>query len=171
MSQKTSQPRIVVGFSRSSASIAALLWALGEAALREAVVSPVHAWQWSGESRASYAPMGTWRCRDDELAAVRREIVRAVAELTPRPLLPPAPVIDQGPAVQVLLRHAETADLLVLGSRPYDPDSPAPMGAVLAACVPRSACPVVVVTPGRVAPPRQARPAALALSGRPPGVT
>ncbi|MDF5757227.1 universal stress protein [Spongiactinospora sp. TRM90649] len=151
---RTSQPRIVVGFSRSAASAAALLWALHEAREHGTAVVAVHAWQWSGESRASYAPMDTWRCRDDELRAVRQSAERAIADLVPDPAarLAVTTVVEQGPAVQVLLRHAEGAELLVLGSRPYDPDLPAPMGPVLAACLPRASCPVVVVTPEMARP-------------------
>ncbi|MCG5212729.1 universal stress protein [Streptosporangium sp. KLBMP 9127] len=162
MSQ-TSQPRIVVGFSHSIASASALLWAIREAQLRGAVVEPVHAWQWSGEGRASYAPMDTWRCPDDEQSAITRSTALAISELAPGL----RPVVLQGPAVQVLLHQAEAADLLILGSRPFDPDTPATVGPVVGACLVRAPCPVVVVSPD-VVPAQRARPRHLAYAGIPP---
>ncbi len=160
---QTTQPRIVVGFSHSTASASALLWAIREARLRQAVVEPVHAWQWSGEGRASYAPMGTWRCRDEEQSAIRHSTSLAVSELAPGL----SPVVLHGPAVQVLLQQAEDADLLILGSRPFDPDAPAPIGPVVGACLLRAPCPVVVVSPDAV-PAQRGRSRNLALAGIPP---
>ncbi|GLW12325.1 universal stress protein [Microtetraspora sp. NBRC 13810] len=162
MSEKTNQPRIVVGLSHSTASSSALLWAVNEATLRQAVIEPVHAWQWSGEGRASYAPMGTWRCRDEEREAAASDIRRAVAEIAPHL----APVISHGSAPQVLLRHAEEADLLVLGCRAFDPDAPAPIGPVVSACLVRARCPVVVVTPDMV-PSQRAHAKPLEFAGVP----
>lgn len=141
VSELTPRPRIVVGFSHSAASAAALLWALREAAIREAAVEPVHAWQWSGEYRASYAPMGTWSGRDEEHDAVTDRTRRAISLLAPQL----DPVVSYGPTVQVLLRHAEGADLLVLGGRRADPDTPGPPGPVVHACLAGAPCPVVVV--------------------------
>ncbi|GAA5055886.1 nucleotide-binding universal stress UspA family protein [Thermocatellispora tengchongensis] len=154
MSEKTDQPRIVVGFSHSSASASALIWALREAQLRGAVIEPVHAWQWSGECRASYAPMGNVPRPDEEREAAGADTARMIADLAPHL----APIVAHGPAVQVLLRYSEGADLLVLGSRPYDPDSQGPLGPVLTACLARARCPVVVVTPEMVPPQRVHRP-------------
>lgn len=122
MSELTLRPRIVVGFSHSAASAAALLWALREATIREAAVEPVHAWQWSGEYRASYAPMDTWSGRDEEHDAVTDRTRRAISLLAPQL----SPIVLHGPTVQVLLKHAEGAELLVLGGRRADPDTPGP---------------------------------------------
>ncbi|WP_165634677.1 universal stress protein [Thermostaphylospora chromogena] len=141
MSELTLRPRIVVGFSHSAASAAALLWALREATIREAAVEPVHAWQWSGEYRASYAPMDTWSGRDEEHDAVTDRTRRAISLLAPQL----SPIVLHGPTVQVLLKHAEGAELLVLGGRRADPDTPGPPGPVVHACLAGAPCPVVVV--------------------------
>ncbi|MFG1876386.1 universal stress protein [Sphaerisporangium sp. NPDC049003] len=146
MTHKSTRPRIVVGVSHSPAANAALIWALGEARLRDAVIQPVHAWQWSGQHRASYAPMGSWRSHDDEYEAAReqtRAIVAQVASIEP--------IVAQGPPAQVLLNHCEGAAMLVLGIRRPEAGIPVAATPVLAACVMGARCPVVVVSPHAVA--------------------
>ncbi|MFC4591537.1 universal stress protein [Sphaerisporangium corydalis] len=143
------RPRIVVGVSHSPAATAALLWALGEARLRGAIVQPVHAWQWSGQHRASYAPMETWRSHDEEYEEAREQTRGIVA------LSAPAiePIVAHGPPAQVLLNHCEDAEMLVLGIRRTDPGAPAAANPVIAACMMGARCPVVVVSPHTVAVP------------------
>ncbi|MEU9889068.1 universal stress protein [Sphaerisporangium sp. NPDC051011] len=162
MSQKTTPPRIVVGVNHSPAATAALRWALGEARLRGAVIEAVHAWQWSGQHRASYAPMGTWRSHDEEYQAARERTRRIVAEVLPST----EPVVAHGPPAQVLLAHAEDADLLVLGIRSPSPGAPASATPVLAACVMGARCPVVVVST-EMAPAPEFDPRRVTLSGAP----
>ncbi|GAA1262739.1 hypothetical protein GCM10009677_13010 [Sphaerisporangium rubeum] len=164
MTHNTIRPRIVVGVSNSPAATAALLWALGEATLRQAQVVPVHAWQWSGQHRASYAPMGNWRSPDEEYQAVRERIRRAVAAVAPGL----TPVVAKGPAAQVLLEHSAGAAMLVLGVRATDPGAPAAAPPVVAACVMAARCPVVVIAAPAAAAPAF-RPYDVTLSGAPIG--
>ncbi|MFC7384460.1 universal stress protein [Sphaerisporangium rhizosphaerae] len=152
MTHNTSRPRIVVGVSHSPAATAALRWALGEARLRDAVIQPVHAWQWSGQHRASYAPMGTWRSHDEEYAAAREQTRRVVAQVAPSL----TPIVAHGPPAQVLLTHCEGAEMLVLGIRNPEPGTPVAATPVLAALIMSAPCPVVVVSPKSV--PRPAFP-------------
>ncbi|MDH2430567.1 universal stress protein [Sphaerisporangium sp. TRM90804] len=145
MTRKSIRPRIVVGVNHSPVSVAALRWAIAEARLREAVVQPVHAWQWSGQHRASYAPMGSWRSHEEEYEAIRERTRRLVAQVS-RTL---APVVAHGPPAQVLLAHCEEAEMLVLGVRRSDTGAPA-ANPVLAACITGARCPVVVISPHEV---------------------
>lgn len=152
VTHNTSRPRIVVGVSHSPAATAALRWALGEARLRDAMIQPVHAWQWSGQHRASYAPMGTWRSHDEEYAAAREQTRRVVAQVAPSL----TPIVAHGPPAQVLLTHCEGAEMLVLGIRNPEPGTPVAATPVLAALIMSAPCPVVVVSPKSV--PRPAFP-------------
>ncbi|MEV7970890.1 universal stress protein [Sphaerisporangium sp. NPDC088356] len=149
MTHKSTRPRIVVGVSHSPAATAALLWALGEARLRDAVIQPVHAWQWSGQHRASYAPMGSWRSHDDEYEAARAQTRAIVAEVAPSV----EPIVAQGPPAQVLLNHCENAEMLVLGIRRPEAGLPVTAPPVLTACVMGARCPVVVISPHVVGTP------------------
>ncbi|GGL07897.1 universal stress protein [Sphaerisporangium melleum] len=147
MTHNTTRPRIVVGVSHSPAATAALRWALGEAGLRGAEIEPVHAWQWSGQHRASYAPMGTWRSHDEEYAAAREQTRRVVGHVAPCL----EPIVTHGPPAQVLLTHCEGAEMLVLGIRNPEPGTPVAATPVVVACIMSAPCPVVVVSPRSIA--------------------
>ncbi|GAA3819079.1 universal stress protein [Sphaerisporangium flaviroseum] len=149
MTHNTTRPRIVVGVSHSPAATAALRWALGEARLRGAAIQPVHAWQWSGQHRASYAPMGSWRSHDEEFEVAREQTREIVAQVAPSV----EPVVAHGPPAQVLLNHCEDAEMLVLGIRRPEPGMPVAATPVLAACIMGARCPVVVVSPRAMAAP------------------
>ncbi|MFC6084747.1 universal stress protein [Sphaerisporangium aureirubrum] len=164
MTHNTIRPRIVVGVSNTPAAAAALRWALGEARLRDAEVVAVHAWQWSGKHRASYAPMGSWRSPDEEYEAARERARRVVGRVSPGL----DPVVAQGPPAQVLLEHGAGAAMLVLGVRAADPGTPAPAPPVVAACVMAALCPVVVIS-ARAAGASAFRPYDVTLSGAPIG--
>ncbi|GII82093.1 universal stress protein [Sphaerisporangium siamense] len=142
VSQKITRPRIVVGVNHSPAATAVLRWALGEARLRNAMIEAVHAWQWSGQHRASYAPMGTWRSHDEEYEAARERTRRIVAQVLPAT----EPIVTHGPPAQVLLSHCEDAEMLVLGTRSPAPGMPAAATPVVAACIMGARCPVVVIS-------------------------
>lgn len=149
MTHNTTRPRIVVGVTHSPAATAALRWALGEARLRGAVIQPVHAWQWSGQHRASYAPMGTWRSHDEEYESAREQARGIVAQVLPAT----EPIVAHGPPAQVLLNYCEDAAMLVLGIRGAEPGAPVSAAPVLAACVTGAQCPVVVVSCRALAEP------------------
>lgn len=152
------QPKIVVGISGSMASQAALRWAAAEGVLRDARVEAVYAWEWSGGLHAPYAPQSSRPSREDEHAAAVRLAERAVGELGESYVVP---VVVEGPPAQVLLRATEDADLLVLGAREAEGEPYPVINPVVAACLLRARCPVVVVLPGG----RQERYAEALLAG------
>ncbi|GII57186.1 hypothetical protein Pth03_55750 [Planotetraspora thailandica] len=139
------QAKIVVGISGSAASAAALRWAAAEGRLRGARVRAVYAWEWSGGYHAPYAPLAGRVSREDERRDAAEMAERAVRELGGAHV---ESAVIEGPPAQVLLNAAAGADLLVLGSDeaaagPYPMINP-----VVAACLLRAHCPVVVVLPG-----------------------
>jgi nucleotide-binding universal stress UspA family protein len=154
---KMGKPKIVVGFSGSAGSFAALHWAAREGRLRGTAVEAVHAWEWSGDLRAPYAPRLAGS-REDEWCAALDNAERAVRLMGDDNV---SAIAVEGPPVQVLLRYAGGADLLVLGAREQvDAVHPA-IGPVIAACLLRASCPVVVVTTAVTAPTSTPRPLAV----------
>jgi nucleotide-binding universal stress UspA family protein len=140
------QAKIVVGISGSAASAAALRWAAAEGRLRGAQVLAVYAWEWSGGYHAPYAPLAGRISREDERRAAAEVAEQAVAKLGEAGHVESAVV--EGPPAQVLLRTAADADLLVLGSDEADAGPYPVINPVVAACLLRAHCPVVVVLPG-----------------------
>ena len=139
MSQQAPEgPRIVVGVDAFEGATTVLRWAAAQARATHLPLTVVFAWRRpdvSGEPRA----------------AMEFELVRA-AEHTASALVADLPpdvtaetVVADGPVVPLLLRHVRPQDLLVLGGhRPASSDD-TPLGSVLADCLQRAPCPVVVV--------------------------
>ncbi|MCQ4205692.1 universal stress protein [Streptomyces longispororuber] len=135
-----SRPRIVVGVDESSESAAAARWAAREALCRDAPLHLVHAWAWS-----PCPPTGT-----PEAAGRRGRPARAVAFVAERlvEILPAGYATTgtvEGPATSALLKAAETAGMLVLGSRGLGAVAGVLVGSVAAAVTARASCPVVLV--------------------------
>jgi nucleotide-binding universal stress UspA family protein len=159
--------RIMVGIDGSAAAAAALCWAFREAALRDALVHVVYAWEPPARGRAPYAPgpcdrgpeAGRHAAEALLAAAVRHAHHAAGLDADDRPGLRLEAV--EGLPAKVLLDRAHGADLLVLGGltavrgaaghQPADHVSP-----VALACLRAAPCPVVVVT----SPPVVTSPAA-----------
>lgn len=138
------KPRIVAGVSGSAGSLAALEWAAREGLLRGADVEAVHAWEWSGGLRAPYAPSRGGASREDEWCEALDNVDRVVRRLDEENV---RAIAVEGSPVQVLMRYAEGADLLVLGAREQRDSVHPAIGPVVAACLLQAPCPVVVVTP------------------------
>jgi nucleotide-binding universal stress UspA family protein len=106
------RPWIVVGVDGSATSQRALDWALDEARLRQACVKVVHAWNLPALAvptlANAYAPF-------DEDA--RRIVDEALAQADTTGITAVRPFVRQGSAGEVLVRLADEADLLVVGSR------------------------------------------------------
>jgi nucleotide-binding universal stress UspA family protein len=144
--------RIVVGVDASAGALAALDWACEEAARRGATVQVVTAYAGCGESADQLTAMEPWaqaarhdaeETLDRALEARRAEVDGGVAIETT--------VVD-GDAAHALLRLAEGADLLVVGSPGHGVFAGLLLGSVSHACVQHAPCPVVVVPaapPGR----------------------
>jgi nucleotide-binding universal stress UspA family protein len=134
----------VVGIDGSSASLAALRWAVREAGLRGTALHVVRAWE---DSAKRVAPYACHTCPPDpaeDLLDARQwlegEVTTAVSCAS---LVTVTVEIAEGLAARVLLDHAGGAELLVLGSAGCAPDG---IGPVARACLRHAPCPVVVVS-------------------------
>jgi nucleotide-binding universal stress UspA family protein len=149
---------IVVGVNGSPASMAALQWAASMAAAKRCELVAVGVWE--PYPLASYAPAAATHADEQEraehaLTDAVRDVVAAV----------PAVRVRQVPAAglpaRILLRQAEGAELLVLGSHRHATASSPAAGPVALACLRGAPCPVVVVTAPDDPPPSPRRLAAL----------
>ncbi|HLU30042.1 MAG TPA: universal stress protein [Glycomyces sp.] len=134
--------RIVVGVDGSPPSVAALRWALGQAELTGAVVEAINVWEpptvW-GDVVPVYPgddPAGTAR---ENLDAIVEEVASEYAAVEVRR------EVVQGHPAKGLLRHAEGATLLVVGSRGHGGFVGALLGSVSQHCIQHATCPVVVI--------------------------
>jgi nucleotide-binding universal stress UspA family protein len=162
MSQ-AAQHEIVVGVTGSSASVAALRWAAGEAGRRGARLSVVCAWDPSLRP-APYANVSQGQPELDARATMSGGLAAAIR--TAFGPVPPATVdteLAEGIPERVLISRSATADLLVLGTaRPRDLAGLS-VGPVIRTCLSRSQCPVVVVS-AAAAPESGQRPDAAPVS-------
>jgi nucleotide-binding universal stress UspA family protein len=135
----------VVGVDGSTASLAALRWAVREAGLRDAALHVVRAWEDAAKQVAPYAshtcPPGS---AEDYLDTAAR-LKAAVADvLGPAPVVTATVQVAEGLAARVLLDHAAGAEMLVLGTATGR--APDGIGPVARACLRHAPCPVVVVS-------------------------
>jgi nucleotide-binding universal stress UspA family protein len=144
LNQNLALPRIVVGVDGSSASLAALRWAVREAGLRMTDLHVVRAWEDAAKRVAPYAshacPPGD---AEDLLAASERLEAEVTAAVGCASLGTVTVEIAEGLAARVLLDHADGAEMLVLGSAGCTPDG---IGPVARACLRNAPCPVVAVS-------------------------
>ncbi|HEU5426635.1 MAG TPA: universal stress protein [Actinocrinis sp.] len=137
---------IVVGLDGSSASLAALQWAAGEAAAHGAPLVAVYVSDPRSRRFAPYAAAEPAQpLVPDATDAVRQMLSESGIEGVRR-------VFEVGIPSQVLVRVAIGARMLVLGHadhhRQRDKEAPsrAPaLGSIARACVARATCPVVIV--------------------------
>lgn len=141
--------QIVVGVDGSSASKAALRWAVDEARLRDAAVTAVHAWQLP-LAYGMYEGMTIPEGAAGDLEKAAEETVRAViAEVVGSDVSVPVAVsIRNGPASRVLVDAAAGADLLVVGSEGHGAFAGMLLGSVSMHVVHHAVCPVTIVRPG-----------------------
>ncbi len=143
------QGRIVVGVDGTTASAAAVRWAVREALLRQASVHLIFADDHDRRNRAPYA--GWWnepRPDEDEAAATALDAAQQQASQA----LPPTRLSSEragGSPSRVLIDRSAGAEMLVLGSA-FQPgrsasDAWPPMGPVTRDCLRGAACPVVVI--------------------------
>jgi nucleotide-binding universal stress UspA family protein len=157
MSQLTAP--VVVGLDGSSASLAALHWAAGEAAAHGAPLVAVYVSDPRPRRIAPYAGVGNAQSDAvDTIAAVHRMIAESGIESVRR-------VFEVGIPSQVLVRVSLGARMLVLGHADHhryrDNEGPphahaAALGSIARACVARATCPVVIVPIPARRPAREA---------------
>ena len=134
--------QVAVGVGQVEREDATLRWAAAEAASRRVPLRVVHAYEWQP------GPVWAGRLRpvpDSVLQEVRQAAAERLAAAVAgceaaEPGLPVTGVPAEGPAVDVLLSEARTAELLVLGS-----GHGAGIGTIVQSVAERAACPVVVV--------------------------
>lgn len=134
-------PLIVVGVDGSDASHAVLRWARDQARATGGRLRVVFGWHVRDLSREMPLRTETELDRAAELRIA--ELVGSAAAGVPSDL-----VVQEAGAVELLLREAKPADLIVLGSRGHGGTGAQPAGAVLRACLHEASCPVVVVPVG-----------------------
>jgi nucleotide-binding universal stress UspA family protein len=159
--------RVVVGVDGSPGSRVALISAMTAAARRGAALQVVSAYHvalvWTGGSPldtpdAELIRQGTESRARDFTDEVRRELsergVPGVDQVEVRF------AVSQGSPVQVLLREATGADLLVVGSRGRGAVRSALLGSVALHCLTHAPCPILVAhaTPEGAPPDRLASP-------------
>jgi nucleotide-binding universal stress UspA family protein len=138
--------RIVVGVDGSASSMKALRWAIRQAELTGAEVEAVTAWSYP--SGYGSAPCGDGAVDFEGNAG--KLLFEALAEVSGiAPDVVVEPLVVQGHAVDVLVRAAEGADLLVVGSRGHGGFAGMLLGSVAQHCVHHAPCPVLVLRDGR----------------------
>jgi nucleotide-binding universal stress UspA family protein len=135
-------------------SSAVLRWAGVEASGRGLTLRIVHAHSWPGASFVGARPplRSELAWQDDQATAdgVVAAAVEQVREHHPGLVVSGAAI--EGRPVQVLVREAEAAELLVIGSRALNPFAAYLVGSVGLQLVRHAACPVLVVRPGLTEP-------------------
>ncbi|MGW3957350.1 universal stress protein [Streptomyces sp. NPDC004752] len=142
MDTEVSVPRIVVGVDGSPSSYAAVRWAVRYAGLVGGRVDAVAAWELSGIETWSAPPVDTDFDEENarqRLAEQLREALGAEAAGAVRALL------VRGHPVEVLLRAAEGAEALVVGSHGRRGFARALLGSVSQHLAQHARCPVVIV--------------------------
>lgn len=137
--------QVLVGVSDRESSTAAVDWAAAEAARRELPVHVVHSLHWLLQNAVGDSA----RVREDLLRAGRESLQEAVERVHAR-----APELDVETTVELeldpasaLLSRADSAELVVLGSRERSTFGDVIAGSATIATVRHAPCPVVVVRP------------------------
>ncbi|MEU6089529.1 universal stress protein [Streptomyces sp. NPDC047085] len=145
MEAEVARPRVVVGIDGSPSSYAALHWAVRYARLLGGTVDAVSAWELPGiygwSAPAVDMDLDEQQARD-QMTRELTEVLGSEAVASVRPLL------VHGNAADVLLRAAEGAEALVVGSRGRGGFARALLGSVSRHVTDHASCPVVIVRPG-----------------------
>jgi nucleotide-binding universal stress UspA family protein len=136
-----SRDPIVVGLDGSPQSRQALRWAAEMARLLDAPINVVTAWQYP--TTYGYAsPLPDWNPETDMRRVQTEAIAGVFGHEAPAGL---TQLLEPGSAAAVLLRAAETALMLVVGSRGHGGFAGLLLGSVSATVAEHAACPVLIV--------------------------
>ncbi|MGP8001156.1 MAG: universal stress protein [Streptosporangiaceae bacterium] len=138
------QPRIVVGVDGSPGGMAALRWAARQAEQTGGTLDAVIGWQFP--AFFGWAPVGS---DEVDLAKIAGETLASAVTEVFGPQWPAwvhTEVVAGHPA-EALVRAAEGADLLVVGSRGHGGFADALLGSVSTYCVHHAGVPVTVIRP------------------------
>jgi nucleotide-binding universal stress UspA family protein len=137
--------RVVVGVgNRDPETI--VRWAADYAALQNAELQIVHAWQLVPEVAPGevFVPIAPLEKRDERLDAIARRAA-AVALAVHRNLAVQALITTTSPPAEALIKASEGAKLLVVGRHDRSALGRLLVGSVANACVRHSPCPVIVI--------------------------
>jgi nucleotide-binding universal stress UspA family protein len=132
-------PPVIAGVDGSAESLAAAEWAARESVRRERSLRLVHVWSWHPRQDAEPATAAQRLMGRRAL----RQAEERIGRVCPQARLEQEQV--EGPAIAALLRAAEQADVLVLGSRGLGALTGLLVGSVALGVVARAARPVVLV--------------------------
>ncbi|EST36450.1 universal stress protein [Streptomyces roseochromogenus] len=142
MDKDVSGPRIVVGVDGSRSSYAALRWAVRYAGLVGGTVDAVAVWELPGLYGWS-APAVDMDVDEDE---TRQKVTRELTDVLGEDATDTVRThVVHGNAADVLLRAAEGAEVLVVGSRGRGGFARALLGSVSQHVSQHASCPVVIV--------------------------
>ncbi len=137
---------IVVGVDGSPESHEALRWAVREARLRGATLRVVHAWlmpvAFAGGAPGFALPVTHTEFEQDGRRVLNEALAAAADEVAGVEL---ERQVVEGSAARCLVRAAEGADLLVVGSRGHGGFAGLLLGSVGQQCAHHAPCPVVIV--------------------------
>jgi nucleotide-binding universal stress UspA family protein len=141
---------IVVGIDGSPNSVAALKWAIEEAALRDDTVRALHCWTYPvgyGIEMAGVPSMAPDVLEKSALVMAEETVAAARKQLGMADGAGPAivSVARHGAPASELIEESNTADLVVVGSRGHGGFVGLLLGSVATQTVNHSHCPVVVV--------------------------
>ncbi|MGA2522398.1 MAG: universal stress protein [Acidimicrobiales bacterium] len=140
--EASERPTIVVGVDGSEASRRALQWAARQAGYRGAELNVVTTWEFP--TTFGWAP--PYPPDFDPEADTRKALEDTVADvLGPSPEIPVRLTVVEGHPAPVLVKKAEGAELLVVGSRGHGAFVGMVIGSVSEHCAAHAPCPVVVV--------------------------
>jgi len=137
---------IVVGVDGSEESKQALRWALEEARLREARIVALRAWVYPALAAGGLIPVAA-DFLGDLTENETRQLAEVVAEAAGVGGVEIEQVVVEDAPAHALVRAAEGADLLVVGSRGHGGFTGLLLGSVSQQCAHHAPCPVVIVPP------------------------
>lgn len=142
MSNRNQEQGIVVGVDGSASSKQALAWALRYADTTGLLITAVLAW----EIPANYGTAAMVLPAAEFADEAQRELKHVVDEAAAAfPNVRVEPRIVEGHPARILLKEAEHAQLLVVGSRGHGGFVGAILGSVSQYCVTHAKCPVLVL--------------------------
>ena len=144
--------RIVVGVEGSGYARAALIWALEEAAYRDALVEVVTAYSPTYVPAApdlGYVPLDSFDL-DSEVERMQGDVIESAVAATGHPNVEVRRTLVKGRATDTLMRVAEGAEMLVVGNRGRGGFAGLRLGSVSQAIAHHSPCPLVIVRTGLI---------------------
>lgn len=145
---------ILVGIDGSESSRAALRFALAEARQRGTSVRAVGVWHVPVTAYGSAFVPPNLKLREDLETAARDGLQRAIAD-TAAGDVEVETAVREGQPADVLLKEAQTAELLVVGSRGLGGFRGLLLGSVSQQCAHHAPCPLVIVPRARDLAPDQ----------------